>query len=296
MKLKTLLEKAGLGKKVTSKDFAIEIEVEGKHLPNIRSKYWEAVGDGSLRNGVEYRSNGPQSLADWELAIDELENEFKAVGSKLDFSFRTSTHIHMNMTQDELGTIQTITYIYLLFEDAFLKYAGEAREGNRFCLGFKDAEGVVNDVLTMLNPANVLLVHGDMSRYASINIAALAAHGTLEFRALRGTMDEDVLRPWIETLFRIRDVARVLKSPDRAYKMLMDQGIEKFSKYIFKKHFESFYYPDFYADLDYNTSCLIQLPFSLTDQEEPVEKKVKKKAKIDKVMFDELGIDPVVAE
>jgi len=274
MKFSTILKNCFRQKMITDKDIGIEIEVEGRDLPNIKSKFWESVGDGSLRNGIEYRSYGPQYLQDLPMILEEIHNYLKE--SKLDFSFRTSTHIHMNMTQETVGTIQTVAYLYLLFEDAFLRYAGESRTGNRFCLGFKDAEGVVNDVLTMLNDENIMNIEGDHSRYASMNIAALSEHGTLEFRALRGTIDNKIITPWIDSLFRLRSIARTLHSPSRAYNMLMDQGVEKFSKYIFKGYYDLFYYPEMFMNVEYNTSCLIQLPFSLLEKEEK-EKKVEVK-------------------
>ena len=77
-------------------DFGIEIEVEGQDLPNHRTKFWDTVEDGSLRNGLEYVINGAISHKDVVPALEELQKAFDDEESELSFSFRTSVHVHMN--------------------------------------------------------------------------------------------------------------------------------------------------------------------------------------------------------
>jgi len=262
MKFSDILGAYGKDKCITSKDIGIEIEVEGRNLPKIDNSYWVTVKDGSLRGeSYEYVSNGPQYLNKVPLILKSLKNRLK--DSELNLSYRTSVHIHMNMTQETLQTIQSTVYLYLLFEDALLNYAGESRKGNRFCLGFKDAEGLVGSVLQYLTPNTIMHVNGEEVRYASINIASLPKYGTLEFRALRGTVDEKVLLPWINILFKLREIARYV-SPEDIYNLSMKKGTEGFARDTLQEYFNIYYYDSMYEDIDYNRSCLIDIPFKFT--------------------------------
>ncbi len=45
-------------------------------------------------------------------------------------------------------------------------------------------------------------------RYRSVNLLALAKHGTIEFRQHAGTLDPDKLGAWVRFLFALCDCAR----------------------------------------------------------------------------------------
>lgn len=292
MKLYDLLKLGRRNVLNTNKDFGIEIEVEGRSLPNVESKYWESKDDHSLRGeSREYISNGPQYYKDLIPALDELKAAFHENGSKLQMSFRTSVHVHINMTQQNIDQIQAMIYLYLLYEDAFLNYAGEERNGNRFCLGFKDAEGLVQSIIDLVNVENIHRIDGNQLRYASLNIASLNQFGTLEFRALRGTIDSAIIQPWVGMLIGLRSMANVMGSASSVYRYLMELGIEKFTKNVFGQWLNIFRYPNMYQDLDYNTSLLLQLPFELKKEPEDMKmQEAPKAAQIKKAARVNLGV------
>jgi len=46
------------------------------------------------------------------------------------------------------------------------------------------------------------------AKYAAINMSCLGRFGSIEFRSMRGTVDDAVLLPWFEVLVNLREYAR----------------------------------------------------------------------------------------
>ena len=143
MKLKEYLKAASI-----DGDFGIEIEVEGENLPTIRSNNWHTEKDGSLRGeSNEYIITKPIKIDEVREAIEYLNKRLDK--SVLNFSFRTSVHIHMNMLECTHEEILNTVYTYLLIEEPLIKFCGKERKANRFCLRLQDADGII-DTLSML--------------------------------------------------------------------------------------------------------------------------------------------------
>src|SRR3546814_10984266 len=56
-------------------------------------------------------------------------------------------------------------------------------------------------------------LHSDNLRYASMNVKALGDYGSLEFRAMRGTRDMDLIYSWAENLLHLREFAKQFDNP-----------------------------------------------------------------------------------
>lgn len=189
-------------------DIGIEIEVEPKRnakLPIINNTHWQTKEEGSLRNGgQEYVTKGPLNFdSNFMTNIESLTNSLRKVAKEN--NYRTSVHVHVNMTNKSLVQTFTVLTSYWLLENLLFKYCGEDRESNNFCLRLKDAEGVVTSVENSLNYSNPIIDYTDNLRYGGVNLNALWKFGSLEFRGMRGTISPTEIYDWASTLHTLSE-------------------------------------------------------------------------------------------
>jgi hypothetical protein len=219
--------------------FGVEVEVEGAGLPrNVPG--FSVVREGSLRpvegeDGREYVFSRPvgydQSMGNLQVLKNLLD-----VSPIVQFSNRTSIHVHVNVTDLTVSEWFTFLFLWVVYEDAFINFCGNERKGNLFCLSSRDAEGLMfaleefafNGVIHNLN---------DEVRYSAVNTAATNKYGSVEFRSMRGTMDLGILGAWLDALRRIRTKAQELKSPKALIEALLVDP-EQFTYHLFPEgHF-----------------------------------------------------------
>jgi len=260
-------------------DVGIEIEVEGRRLTDDpRDRRWKAVKDGSLRGeSMEYIFTKPLPIDEVKSALEGLQEEFKKDGSRIDFSFRTSVHVHVNCQQMEMNQYLNFIYTYFLLEEPLINFCGALRKGNRFCLRLSDADGVLDTI-------NMLFTHGSQAfqyvnqervRYASINLCSTAKFGSLEFRAMEGNLDVDRLVTWAKALVTLREFAMGAGTPKDILNMFMEDTPTSFLyRVLGRKLAASFTYVGMDRDMQNSFSLSIDMPFSYR------EAKGKKKAKV----------------
>jgi hypothetical protein len=151
--------------------------------------------DHSLRNGgLEYVSTMPFTRA-------TLVNNFKALHSSLEFvkdsdpfSFRTSTHVHINCQGLTIPQARTLVLLYALFEELLFSMVKPDRRNNIHCVPLTE---------TYL-PANykrpITYLHEKWHKYTALNIKRLNDLGTMEFRHLHGTNDVELFSQWLSVL------------------------------------------------------------------------------------------------
>lgn len=182
----------------------VEIEVEAANPLPQEMKDWNVTHDGSLRgaHAAEYVLKKPLSLPATMSAIADLRKVLEPVD--LQWSFRTSVHVHMNVLNMTKQQVDCFIYSYLLLEEVLVAFCGKHREGNRFCLRVRDAENLVSEVSRFFAAKDFTFPQRDVYRYSSLNLDALKKFGSLEFRGMRGTIDKDVLDVWVNALVRLR--------------------------------------------------------------------------------------------
>ena len=178
----------------TKGDVGLEIEVEGTNLP-LHVEGFTRVHDGSLRGPEtgEYIFASPCNLRETKKRLKNLLTEYENHATIIDTSYRTSTHVHINMQEDDMVTVYNMIILYLIFEDYLVKYCGEDREGNLFCLRMRDAEALLPMLLRAASSRSWSALSNEWLRYAAINVCALSKFGSLEFRSMRGTDDLDAI-------------------------------------------------------------------------------------------------------
>lgn len=297
--MKKLFELLRLNK--TEGDFGIEIECEGKNLHPVMDNVWNTVADGSLRGPF------PTESCEWVLARPLVKDAaIKALHSlaeankeaTLNFSFRTSVHVHVNVQQLTFPEYMAMIYTYLLVEEPMMRFCGEQRIGNRFCLRIQDAEGFLDHLedMAMRGPGAIARIQEDAVRYASINIAATRKYGSLEFRGMRGTLDVNVLSTWIEAINRIREFALKMGSPTAVHDLFVKSRVEDFAKEVFGDLANTFFYPQVIDDVRRSFSLTLNIPYAYSEyaeraaRQELLEKRVAK-PKMNAIL-DEIGRAP----
>lgn len=180
----------------------VEIEVEGRNLPKAIFQNWVIHDDGSLRgeDNAEYVLREPMSRDKVESALEYLEEQFKALGSRLDTeSDRTSVHIHLNVQDKTWAEIFTFWTLWTIIEDLSYELCGPERRGNLFCLRVKDCEGLVSSARASLDEGDYPFQANDY-RYAGCNVTSVFKFGSLEFRGMHGTVDKKEILLWIDFL------------------------------------------------------------------------------------------------
>lgn len=224
------------GRKPKKGGYGIEIEVEGNNLPH-EVPGWAEHQDGSLRGeSTEYVFAAPLDYDASVKKLTELEKAFKDNKSKLDFSYRTSIHVHVNVSELNLVHIANFITMYFILEDVLFDFAGRDRAGNLFCLRGCDAQGLIQNLISSVKYGQPLdYLNTDQIRYSALNPKALVQHGSLEVRSFRGTEDFDAVRQWLTILHQIRHSVDKFEDPQKIVFGLSALGSEGFIRNIFDK-------------------------------------------------------------
>ena len=180
----------------------IEIEVENPSSTSVLSSspYWQCHQDQSLRNGIEFVFRGP--LGGRQLT--EALREFFMSGITYDCTPRTSIHIHINAS-DSMGVddLRALLLIMYVIEPAVFRWADDNRKYCGYCNPLTDLnpERLLGALFESGNDVDLVrAVHtgSNSDRYYGFNMAAMARHGTLEFRYFPCVKDEAVVKDWIK--------------------------------------------------------------------------------------------------
>ena len=290
-------------------DIGIEVEVEGENLSIVDQGYWRTEADGSLRGrypgqSAEYVLAEPVLVSKVKPALKQLIKAQAA--AKLNFSFRTSVHVHVNV--QELSHIQLINiiYTYLLLEEPLINFCGRERKGNRFCLRLQDAEGFMEyfKFLIQNRLKDFHMLNENSMRYSAINLAALRKYGSLEFRAMRGNLELKTLTDWVSALVQIKNYACQDKAtPATIYQTFCEKGCEGFLRDVLGVYADAYIYPGFEKDMQRSFSLSIDAPFLyreykhlFVEQPEVVAPKPLPKAKVQKFVVMEDAMPAAAAE
>lgn len=223
------LVKDYVGKKNRKGDLGLELEVEFRDgfldMPNLGS--WKAVHEGSIRNGVEFITNGPIPAGNVQAELNWLCNEVKKHHPVM--SHRTSFHVHTNVLQYTPTQYWTTACTYWLLENVLFNYFDTYRQGNSFCLRLKDAEGVIGHCIKDLKRGTPFQVLGhDQVRYSAQNLEATRKYGSLERRGMDGTTDAERLIGWTEALWAMDKEAKNYDSPSHMMDDYYNRGPDDF--------------------------------------------------------------------
>jgi len=236
-------------KKLTKGEVGLEIEVEGERLPQ-EIPGWRRENDGSLRGeSAEYVLARPCPRGDVSTHLKQVTQAYQENRSRINNTDRAGVHVHINVQDMQVHEVITFVCLYLTFEDMLVRYCGESRIGNLFCLRMRDAEGI----LKLLNYAIVNRHMGTLStdqlRYASINLLAMHNYGSVEFRAMRTTTDMDIINTWVDILLKLKDHSRDFKHPRDFVEQFSSLGPRGLFDRVLLGHKNRLTYPDYDTDM-----------------------------------------------
>lgn len=213
--MKTVFEEMRIRRKEAG-IIGLEIEVEGKRLPTPPA-YWRREVDGSLKaeESAEYVLARP-ALDEDELmaALKHLNDCYNENKSKVHDSVRAGVHVHINCQDLTIKQLYTFICLYLVLENVLVRFCGQYREGNLFCLRASDAEYLLTELKeAILTGHHREYLWQDNLRYASINVKALGDYGSLEFRAMRGTRDLTLIGNWALLLNHLKTASKAFSDP-----------------------------------------------------------------------------------
>jgi hypothetical protein len=207
--------------KFTPKQFVCGCEFEIESILN-----WENLGgfvsveeDHSLRNnGKEFKT----PPVGFELALETfriLHDNIKLGPNP--FSERTSIHVHVNVRDLSLKDVRNLILTYALLEPLFFEFAGETRKGSIFCvpLSYTYLPSLYKHPITML------LDKWKNNKYTAFNLLPITSFGTVEFRHLYGTGDEQVFTTWLTAIKELYDY--VVNHPELEVTELLKEPIAK---------------------------------------------------------------------
>lgn len=236
---KTFKQFLGKRQKTVEGEIGLEIETEGRNLFSAPIQYWSAVPDGSLRSveghqPIEYVLRQPLARKDVRPALEYLTYQLRKAKSELVMSHRTSVHVHLNIQKMKMMDLMKFISLYYLVEDMLLEWSGPDRKGNLFCLRAQDATFQIEQMARALKGGEFSNVISNEYRYAAMNLAAMSAHGSLEFRSMKGNVDIETIENWVSILLALKDAATEdFKSPETIGRMYNSMGAKNFLIKIF---------------------------------------------------------------
>ena len=267
-------------------DWGIEIEAEGQGMNPLGRgvPFWRSEDDPSLRGNFpderhEFVLKKPILLDEVSVAMDALIKSQE--GAKIKFSFRTSVHVHMNVSTFTRAQVCSLVYLYLLFEEPLINFCGTSRKANRFALRLRDAEYMMEVIKLMFKGTHPdwHRMPDDQMRYSSLNLEAMRKYGSVEFRGMRGTIDKETIVTWVKLLNFIKEYASkhsVQQISDAFFK----KGPLELAKEVFGELVNTLAYDDMARDMAMSYSIAIDLPHSFqADKEE--KPKPNRKVKVE---------------
>ena len=236
----TVAEAFGRGVNYPKGRFGIELEMECRNqLPTNVPPTWVTHNDGSLRapaggSTMEYVLNVPLDLDDASKATQDLFNTIVKHGSILrDDSYRTSTHVHLNVNDWRLGRVASFACLWFIYEDLMAAFSGEMRRGNLFALRAIDAKHIIENFTSMVALNEYGRFREGNAKYAALNGYTMTKFGSLEIRTMRGLTEAREVIQWLHILDCFyRASERFESDPRRIFQEVSMQSPDGFLKSI----------------------------------------------------------------
>ncbi len=209
-------------------EVGIEIELEGHGVGQIESNnMWMTEMDGSLRGeSIELVLKAPAPRHLVPVRLKKMKEMVE--GCVIKDTGRAGIHIHVNIQELTPREYTQFLVLYLIFEEVLVDWCGNDRVGNLFCLRASDANYGLQIIRSIIQSWAFRDLDTDNIRYASVNLKATATYGSIEFRALRSTVDTDVIQTWVDILLNLKDEAKKYESPPDIVEELSVLGVEGF--------------------------------------------------------------------
>lgn len=239
-------------KLVSNSDFiGIEVELEQMNINNPSFEkiwptyFWNVIEEESIREGGELIFKEPLCGMNILAALDEYSdflNKYKHVSGVLPvISERCSLHVHLDVRDCELETINNISILYVMFEKIMFQLLNPSRYKNNYCIGLGSTtfSKVLSDMRVPKDGEDpysyVGYIQTYCDKYGAMNYLSVTHHGSLEFRSHPGSYNKEDILLWINILLSLKKFAR--KFEDKLIEPVYIKGLdaEMFTSEIFGK-------------------------------------------------------------
>lgn len=224
----------------------LELEVEGisRRIRELMENPagWAVKGDGSLRNGgLEYVLDRPSIGKNLETKIESLETFLQnlTVNQKRPpfYNWRTSLHVHLNFSDKTFAELFSFVMVYLIFERLLMRYCGEERTENIFCVPIYKStqyQGLLEDFFDKGN-----FRYTEDHKYCALNLHCLRSFGSVELRMHQGTHDSGDIVRWLNILYSMVNKSKEILESNQIRDLpvlvstegLFDFGVDTFGVY-----------------------------------------------------------------
>lgn len=235
--------------------FGMEVEVENckNYIENYQETLapaWGVTTDGSLRStskgsGLEFVSV-PLTYTQLVQAVKTL---FDKTGfDDSNFTDRCSIHVHANVTDFTPGNLAALALYYQIVEDILFDFVGQHRDSNIYCIPWSQCR-MSHDLVTAILGNEAIYSFKGWQKYTALNLSPILTQGTVEFRHMHGTANQDKIFSWITILNNLISLAKKSEG-EEAINRVKSLSMDKDYRALFKSIFgEILLYDDKYRGL-----------------------------------------------
>lgn len=192
-----------------------EAEMYGWQRHNERTyTNWTLTTDSSVHNnpGDDYDTCGElvSPILQGQEGMMQLRQVIKAASehAHMDTNATCGLHVHFDMNDEKNGYLQDVFGAYIRNEDIFYEFVAPSRGRSQWCRKYSEAQYTLNTIRNLIDTRDrdadidtygLGRLGGD-GRYRGLNVTALSAHMTLEFRLHQGSANALKVCAWIELL------------------------------------------------------------------------------------------------
>ncbi len=262
----------------------VEIELEkckvGYNYPAKFNTYWTMKEDGSLRHagnglmGVEYTFKDALFGLDAVEALNSMEEVMKDM--KPDPSWRCGLHVHVDTSDLNVETLFNYIFLYMLFESALYKFAGDERKDSPFCVPLTTHTDSTDKLVSILKIMHSEYTEGDKAgklarafegwnKYNGMNLAPLLRFGTIEFRQAPSTYDATRIKKWINLLLGLKAAAQSIDTrfTTEFHRYISQTGVQQLARIVFGHNLDDILYNTFYEDVAENINFIQHILVSM---------------------------------
>jgi len=206
---KKVIDVFGMQKQPETGRFGVEVEMEGEQLPD-KIPGWALKEEHSLRGeSREFATDRAVSMQELKDRLFAMAKVLGKYNSKVNTSYRGSTHIHYNVQNETFRTVMNEWVIFTAIEPVFLGIIGGNRNGNLFCMPSYDTGDTLNAFYNQLS----MIVRDrqkwpDRGKYAARNADPVRRFGSVEYRFFPPETGDPIIT-WCQYLDKLWGLARL---------------------------------------------------------------------------------------
>lgn len=190
------------------------IDVQAVGYTHNTTSYWKITSDASINpEGVEVVSpilKGKRGLAELKKCIAAIRRSGGSVNKSV------GVHVHFGANGLQLEHFKNLLYNYAGFEPIINNTLYSSRRNSRWAQLLSNISNLTNKIDASMTfnqlVRNVFNADPDdyrgYGRYYTVNLLSFNRHGTVEFRQLQGSVEEDTIIYWVYWLHFLIEVSK----------------------------------------------------------------------------------------